>query len=162
MSDDDSRKLTEDTVPGEPQDEPSADEGYKVGYGRPPIHGRFKPGQSGNAKGRPKGRRNAKTIGARVLNRRVTVRENGKVRKIPTLEAILQVNAAQAMKGDSRAFGQIIAFSARTGLLADEATEAPIQELPEDDASIIENYLRRKSGREPDGSSGGGKVDGQA
>jgi len=28
MSDDDSRKLTEDTVPGEPQDEPSADEGY--------------------------------------------------------------------------------------------------------------------------------------
>jgi hypothetical protein len=158
MSDDDSRKLTEDTVPGEPQDEPSADEGYKVGYGRPPIHGRFKPGQSGNAKGRPKGRRNAKTIGAKVLNRAVTVRENGKARRIPALEAMLEVNVAQALKGNHRAFGQVIAFSARTGLLADEATETPIQALPEDDAAILEDFLRRKGSRDPDGSSGGGNI----
>ena len=26
-----------------------------VGYGRPPMHSRFKPGQSGNPKGRPVG-----------------------------------------------------------------------------------------------------------
>lgn len=29
---------------------------FKVGYGCPPLHTRFKPGQSGNPKGRVKGR----------------------------------------------------------------------------------------------------------
>ena len=28
---------------------------YEVGYGKPPKHTRFKKGQSGNPKGRPKG-----------------------------------------------------------------------------------------------------------
>ena len=31
---------------------------YNVGYGKPRSHGRFKPGQSGNPKGRPKGAKN--------------------------------------------------------------------------------------------------------
>ena len=35
---------------------------YKVGYKRPPVSTRFKPGSSGNPKGRPKGQRNFKTI----------------------------------------------------------------------------------------------------
>ena len=34
---------------------------YSIGYGRPPIHSRYKPGWSGNAKGRPKGSCNVKT-----------------------------------------------------------------------------------------------------
>jgi hypothetical protein len=33
-----------------------ADDGdSRVGYKRPPQHSKFKPGQSGNPKGRPKG-----------------------------------------------------------------------------------------------------------
>ena len=31
---------------------------YKVGYGKPPKSGQFKSGQSGNPKGRPKGKKN--------------------------------------------------------------------------------------------------------
>jgi hypothetical protein len=34
---------------------------YEIGYGRPPIHTRFKPGQSGNPAGRPKGAQNSAT-----------------------------------------------------------------------------------------------------
>jgi Family of unknown function (DUF5681) len=32
----------------------SADDDYQVGYRRPPVEHRFKPGQSGNLKGRPR------------------------------------------------------------------------------------------------------------
>ena len=32
--------------------------GYEVGYGRPPQHTQFRPGQSGNPAGRRKGVRN--------------------------------------------------------------------------------------------------------
>ncbi len=33
----------------------------KIGYGRPPKAGQFKPGQSGNPQGRPKGSTNLAT-----------------------------------------------------------------------------------------------------
>ena len=35
---------------------------YDVGYGRPPAHARFKPGKSGNPRGRPTGRKNLTTV----------------------------------------------------------------------------------------------------
>jgi hypothetical protein len=34
--------------------------GERVGYGHPPKHSQFRPGQSGNVRGRPKGRRTFK------------------------------------------------------------------------------------------------------
>lgn len=34
----------------------------KVGYGNPPLHTRFKPGQSGNPSGRPRGSKNTSTL----------------------------------------------------------------------------------------------------
>lgn len=35
--------------------------GYDVGYGKPPVATRFKQGQSGNPKGRPKGAKNKRS-----------------------------------------------------------------------------------------------------
>jgi uncharacterized protein DUF5681 len=35
---------------------------YTIGFGRPPAAHRFKPGQSGNPRGRPKGRKNFDTM----------------------------------------------------------------------------------------------------
>jgi len=43
------------------------DHDYEVGYGRPPVHARFRPGQSGNPKGRPKGSRNKRTAMAEQI-----------------------------------------------------------------------------------------------
>src|SRR4051812_111432 len=45
-----------DTPSNNPNDPPTVP--YAVGYGRPPVQTRFRPGQSGNRRGRPKGARN--------------------------------------------------------------------------------------------------------
>ena len=37
---------------------PSSEPAYKVGYRKPPAESQFKPGRSGNPRGRPKGARN--------------------------------------------------------------------------------------------------------
>ena len=45
----------------------------KVGYGRPPKHSRFRKGQSGNPRSRPKGARGLKTDLRAELSERVRV-----------------------------------------------------------------------------------------
>jgi uncharacterized protein DUF5681 len=42
-----------------------------VGYKRPPIHTRFKPGQSGNPSGRAKGSQNLKTLCHKIMKEEV-------------------------------------------------------------------------------------------
>ena len=55
---------------------------YKVGYGKPPKSGQFKRGKSGNPKGRPKGSQKLATDLAAELNEQITVREDGKARRV--------------------------------------------------------------------------------
>lgn len=76
---------------------------YEVGYGRPPQHTRFKPGTSGNPKGRP---RTAKSLAAAfesALNERVAVNDNGRRKKITMFEAITKQAVCKAAGGDQRA-----------------------------------------------------------
>ena len=46
---------------------PTGGAGYEVGYARPPLHSRFRPGQSGNPAGRRKGAHNLGTDVQRIL-----------------------------------------------------------------------------------------------
>jgi hypothetical protein len=126
---------------------------YAVGFGRPPEQTRFKPGQSGNPNGRPVGRSNAKTTVARVINETIPVREGQKTRHMTKLEAMLQAHTVKAMKGDARSMVIILGVAKQMGLLADEenATGAA---LPEEDAAILDDYLRSQSGS-ADGNSTG-------
>ena len=53
----------------------------KVGYCKPPVHSRWKPGHCPNPRGRPKGALNLKTEGTRMLGAPIVVNDNGKLRK---------------------------------------------------------------------------------
>ena len=48
-----------------------------VGYKRPPSHTRFRPGQSGNPKGKKKGLRNFATDARAMLKAKVSLTEKG-------------------------------------------------------------------------------------
>jgi hypothetical protein len=105
--------------------EPQAD--YGVGYKRPPVHSRFKPGQSGNPKGRPPGSANAKSTVQRVMSEKVSVRRGQKTSTVSTLEALVQAHAVKAIKGDARSATMVINVMTRTGLLADEEDNGPLE-----------------------------------
>ena len=73
----------------------------KHGYKSPPKTGQFKPGKSGNPRGRPKGTRNLKTDLDKILRKRIRIRENGETREISRQEAILLSLFNKAMQGGS-------------------------------------------------------------
>ena len=75
---------------------------YSVGYRKPPFATRFKPGQSGNINGRPKGSKNFARALQNELNTRVLITENGKQMKITKLEAIAKQIVIKAANGDPR------------------------------------------------------------
>jgi hypothetical protein len=81
---------------------------YAVGYGKPPSEHRFKPGQSGNPRGRPKGAKNTATLLRELLDRKIEVRTASSVRKISVREAILTRFAEAALKGDTKSAGFLL------------------------------------------------------
>ncbi|KAB2883318.1 MAG: hypothetical protein F9K34_12145 [Albidovulum sp.] len=81
---------------------------YEVGYGRPPVATRFKPGQSGNPRGRPKGAKNVDTILRAVLMQQITVLEGGKRRKVTVFEVFLKRLSKQALEGDPKSGDKMI------------------------------------------------------
>lgn len=81
---------------------------YGTGYKRPPQHTRFKKGQSGNPKGRPRvdkasGFGSAFALTLKEAERMITVREGDKVNQISTIEAVHRAQSAAALKGNAYA-----------------------------------------------------------
>jgi hypothetical protein len=83
-----------------------------VGYGRPPVNRQFKPGQSGNPRGRPKGSKNFPTMFAEAMSRPVTVRDKkGKIRTLSKQELMVEVMVNKAVAGDPKAFAAVVQFA---------------------------------------------------
>ena len=53
-----------------------------AGYGKPPRHSRFKKGQSGNPKGRPRGGRNFSTDLKATLEEPIRITHHGKAQTV--------------------------------------------------------------------------------
>jgi hypothetical protein len=87
--------------------------GYAVGYGKPPLHTRFRKGQSGNPSGRAKRApppvRRARALALQEAYRTVTVADGAGDIAMPAIQAILRRQIALAMKGNGPAQRAVIA-----------------------------------------------------
>jgi len=73
-----------------------------VGYGRPPQSTRFQKGRSGNPRGRPRNRYKEIPYDA-LLGQIVTIREDGRERRVTGAEAFLLQLTQKGLAGDSAA-----------------------------------------------------------
>jgi hypothetical protein len=71
---------------------------YEIGYGKPPKDSRFKPGQSGNPKGRPKQADATASDIAGLLNEPIEVKVAGKTKTMSPFEASFRQLAKRAIK----------------------------------------------------------------
>ncbi len=117
---------------------------YDVGYGRPPKATQFAPGKSGNPRGRPKGRRSIGAILQDILRQKIAVTENGKTRRIPTLEVMFRRLVNDAMRRDPTALKLLLPLIDRYA--ASPETELPLGELLAEDQAILSQYLREAAG----------------
>ena len=85
--------------------EPEEDEKptYAVGYGQPPREHQFKPGQSGNKKGRPKGAASIERMVKEELARVVPLRASDKVVNLSLERAIVRRAVLDAATGKNSA-----------------------------------------------------------
>jgi hypothetical protein len=115
---------------------------YAVGYCRPPVHSRFKPGQSGNPKGRAKGSQNLRTILKQVSNEQIQIREGDRPRRMSRMEALVRTTYARAFKGDFKALASLIMLLRQIGLTESDETTTGVLPGPEY-AAIVADFLAR-------------------
>lgn len=112
-----------------------------VGYRKPPKRTQFKPGKSGNPKGRAKGQRNLRSDLTSLLKKPVTIREDGELRRVSRQEAILLSLFEKAVRGDVKASSQMLAILLR--LEAQDPPEQAPARVTDNDRAIIADFLRR-------------------
>ena len=123
------------------------------GYKRPPKHGQFKPGRSGNPKGRPRNKvissdADADRVFLDEALRLVSIVENGKRKKVPAMQAIHKRCIQLAMQGDHRAINSFNKSLAKA--LANPVIQRSLQKLPEisnDPNEAARVYLDFMAGR---------------
>ena len=93
---------------------------------RPDHRTRFKKGQSGNPRGRPKGSKSHKALFRQVLFRPVRIKDNQTVRTVPRIVAAAEVCLNNAMKGDLRSFAKIMEMAREMELFKPDAESSEI------------------------------------
>lgn len=105
----------------------NGEDGYEIGYKKPPKHTRWKKGESGNGRGRPKKRVKLSDFESAfegALNTLISVSENGSVRQIKKLNALATQTVNKALKGNHQATNLVLSIFARRAAAGSE--DAPL------------------------------------
>jgi Family of unknown function (DUF5681) len=136
----------------EDQGAPEKPKSSRAGYCNPPQHTRFKTGQSGNPRGRPKGTLNMATVLERTLREKVVVNENGKRKTITKLEAAITQLMNKAASGELKAV-QLLTALVRTAEERALQVAAPDSDLEEVDERVVLGILKRLESKSTGGDA---------
>jgi hypothetical protein len=122
--------------------------GYVVGYGKPPAASRFKPGQTGNPRGRPKGRKNLKTLIRQAMTAKISVQEGSSNRQVSKIEGVVLRQLQNALKGNDRSAMAVIRMALQLGFLDDSSDNHQAEEVfSAADERILQELINRRGGK---------------
>lgn len=119
-----------------PKRQPTGD--YAVGYAKPPEANRFKPGQSGNPRGRSKGNKNLNTYLLEEAKSLVALNNGDITVKMPKSQALAKTAMNKALRGDMRA---IVWMAAK--LMEAEREQPGESTMSDEDQTILDMFLKR-------------------
>jgi hypothetical protein len=119
---------------------------YEVGKGRPPLSTRWKPGQSGNPRGRPKGTKGLATILHESMQQKIEINEKGQIRRISVWEAIVKTLRNNALKGDFKAITFLLAQEAEIARITEPAPKITAGMSSQEIANVYLRLVRGSSG----------------
>ena len=90
------------------------EEDYDVGYGRPPRHTQWKPGQSGNPKGRPKRIKDFEKLFELELDQRIQITDRGEPCTLSKRELVVKKLINDALQGDRSAMKLVVSLMQRS------------------------------------------------
>ena len=111
---------------------------HKIGPGRPPKHSRWKKGQSGNPRGRPKGRIDVRAVLEEELSELITLATPQGEREVTKLQAVIRRLIHEGLSGKVYAIQDILDRAERLAR-PEDAPASP--ELPQDDEAILRRAL---------------------
>ena len=125
---------------------------HEVGFGKPPKHTRFQPGQSGNPRGRPKGTKNLKTDLMEELGEKILIREGDHARPVSKQRAVVKTLVNRTLQGDARATNSLLPMMMRLLDTGEGSEPEGPEALHSDELKILEAYkerLTRSDRKEP-------------
>ena len=130
---------------GSASKKPPAEDAPRVGYGSPPRHSRFVPGQSGNPRGKPQGVLNLKTDLTKELNSLITVRSGNRTVRVKKGKLWIKKIVNGALSNDVKATATLVQLILRFDLMGkmQAEEEAP---LTSNDEELLEDWLQRHLG----------------
>lgn len=118
------------------------------GYGKPPIQGQFKPGQSGNPKGRPRNARSLKNVLKAELDQQVAITENNRTTKVSKFQVVIKRLVERAAKGEPRAISKLIDLV--IDMFGIDGESAKPANISLDDQEVVDAFLKRARDEQDD------------
>ena len=113
----------------------SENEDYEVGHKKPPKASQWKPGQSGNPKGRPKKTKDFDKLLDQELNQTIRVTDNGQTLSMTKREVLIKTLVNSALTDDRAALKLVLGFMKTQhtveGFVPDASDRAALMELME-------------------------------
>lgn len=115
------------------------DNNYEIGYKKPPKEHQFKPGVSGNPKGRPKLVQDFKSDFQDELEEVITLKEGGNIKTMTKQRALIKRLITNALNGNAASIKLVTSIISSMPIKPKDIEE----DLSVEDAKILQDFINR-------------------